>query len=66
MNHFALDTYMELDCIDLVGLKPVLVDIQQMDRQHSHVGKHSLEYDLKQHTLPVVHKYLHMDQHIYY
>lgn len=57
---------MELDCIDLVELEFVLVDKQQMDHRYSLADKHSLEYDLRQHRLLVVHKYLHMDQHICY
>lgn len=59
-------TYMDLDCIDLVGLELVLVDMQQMDHQYSLVSMYSLGCDLKQHKLPVIHKYLHMDRHICY
>lgn len=55
---------MDLDYIDLVGLEWVLVDMQQMDHQCNLVDKYSLEYDLRQRTLLVLHKYLHMDQHI--
>lgn len=57
---------MELDCIGPVAPELVLVYMQQMDHLYSLVGMSSSVYDLRQHNLPVAHKYLRMDQHICY
>lgn len=60
------ETYMDLDYIDLAALELVLVYMQRRDHLYSLVGTYNLVYDLRQHKLPVVHKYLHMDRHICY
>lgn len=60
------NTYMDLDCINLLVYRIECDDKQQMDRPNSLADMNSLEYDSKHRKLLVFRKYQGKDQHICY